>query len=93
MEESHKRDHENVLNTFEEMRSKKSRHILENHNFQVNVVTPITQTIIQESLEAFSRNLLNNSLPQMQNSSRQLDLEIPDIQSDRFILDYYNWGG
>ena len=78
-------DHEQVLNIFEEMPSKLSRRILE--NFQVYGVTPITQTILQESLEAFSRNLLNNSLPQIQNSSRQLDLEIPDI------LEYYNWGG
>ena len=74
------------------MPSKLSKHILD--NFQVNGAIPITQTILQDRIQEFSRNLMNSVLPQIRNWNNHQDLDIPDIERvDRSIFKYYNWGG
>jgi len=92
IEQCRKRDHSQVLCTVDEMPSKLSKHILD--NFQVNGAIPITQTILQDSLQEFSRNLMNNILPQMQSWNNNQDIEIPNIEGvEPSIFKYFNWGG
>jgi hypothetical protein len=93
MENERKRDHSTILGTFEELPSKLSRHILD--NFQVNGVTPITQTYLHETMNAFSRNLLNDILPRLE---RRDEMQIPenaitDTNNPESVFQYFHWGG
>lgn len=67
MEELHdyiKKEYETIREDFKAFPNVLSRHILD--NFQVDGVQPVTQTFLQETLNNFTTNLLQNIIPRLQ---------------------------